>query len=107
MVVDVVFEQLLQDEVGFAGGCYDADAAVGHAVVVVLVEFQSKGVALTLLRADEVGVEGVETMVVAYGGVEIGMVKHACKRLPQGVVCGQPLQCLGGGCEMAALQSVA
>ena len=47
---------------------------------------EREGVAEALLQGHEVGVEGVECVVVAYGSVEVGVVEHEGKGMAQRVV---------------------
>ena len=81
-------------------GSQSTDAAVGHAVVVVLVKDERDGVAVALLRGHEVGVAVVEGVVVAYGSVDVGMVEHEGKGLPQRVGGGEMENGLTGSGEM-------
>ena len=40
---------------------------------------EREGVAEALLQGHEVGVKGIECVVVAYGSVEVGVVEHEGK----------------------------
>ena len=85
VVVDVVFEELLKHEEGFAAGGYGMDAAVDDVVVVVLIELEGEGVAVALGVRHEVGMALIEAVEVADGGVEVGAMEHIGNGEEQGV----------------------